>query len=148
MSYLAVDPGDTTGVAHIGASGELLDEWLVLHEELPELLMSSKLRHVSVVIVEDFALLPQKAQAVSQTRSRHMKASRGIGVLEMFTAIRGIELAFRDPRHWRTGLSLAGIPPEHWPKNHSTGHAKVAYGLGMHWLVDEGLVDSRIGPVG
>lgn len=146
MSYLAVDPGDTTGLALIGNSGELLWEGMCKYEDLAWTL-TSKVPHsssVSAVIVEDFALIPHKSRAVSQKKSRHMKAARGIGVCEMYAWENGIEMVFRDPRHWRTGLMLAGIPQEEWIKDHSKGHAQVAYGLGFHWLVEEGLVTARM----
>jgi hypothetical protein len=146
MSYLAVDPGDTTGVALIGNSGELIKEWLMPHDELADFLLHDRLvKKVDIVIVEDFQLLPGKAQAVSQKRSRSMKAARGIGVCEMFAASMGIEFVLRDPRHWRIGLMLAGIEPKKWPKDHSKGHAMTAYGAGFHALVELNLVESRVG---
>lgn len=144
--YLAIDPGDMTGMAVIGTSGELLWEKIFPYEELIDELQTLKWRtKLSNIIVEDFALLPTKAQAVSQTKSRHMKAARGIGVVEAFGAMYGVPVEFRDPRHWRVGLQLAGIPPKDWPKNHAKGHGIVAYGLGFHWLVENNLVEARLG---
>ena len=146
VTYLAVDPGDTAGLALISASGELLWEAMPLHEELPHVLefdvpFKNKLK---AIIVEDFALLPHKGQAVSQKKSRHMKAARGIGVCEMYAHKQGLPLYFQNPAHWRIGLQLAGIAPKDWPKDHSKGHSTVAFGSGFHWLVGQGVVQARL----
>lgn len=151
MSTLAVDPGNTTGVAIIGNSGELLREYLFSHDDFVNWLAAGgqvpgqygMLQHVDLVVVEEFRLLPHKARAVSQTRTRELHASRGVGALELWTAMRGVELVKRDPRHWRIGLQLAGIPQSEW-KSHSDGHAQVAYGAGFHYLVEAGMVQSRL----
>lgn len=151
MTTLAVDPGDTTGIAFIGKSGELLHEFQMPHEELIEFLVHGNpaarqaLRHVDLVVVEDFKLLPGKARAVSQKASRNVTAARGIGALQLWAASRGVELIYRDPSHWRIGLQLAGIEPSKWPKQHKDGHSMCAYGAGFHALVELGLVQSRLG---
>ena len=147
-TVLAVDPGDSTGIALISGSGELLWHAICSYEELSHTL-STKVPHkgfLEALVVEDFALLPQKAQKVSAKHSRYVKAARGIGVCENFAYERGLEVHFRDPRHWRVGLQLAGISPssKQWPKNHATGHDIVAYGVGFHWMVAEGLVEARM----
>lgn len=146
MTFLAVDPGDTTGLALISISGSLIWEQMVPHEELPHTLsfLVPFKTAIECVIVEDFALLPHKGQAVSQKKSRHMKAARGIGVCEMFAHKRGIPIYYQKPQHWRIGLQLAGIPPKDWPKDHSKGHSQVAFGLGFHWMVSEGIVEARM----
>ena len=155
MTTLAIDPGNTTGVALIGASGELLAETQLPHGEFIEFLAGGALtrggawnqamRHVDLVVVEDFKLLPSKARAVSQTRSRTVDAARGIGAADLWARQRGVELIYRDPSHWRIGLQLAGIEPSRWPKKHEDGHSMCAYGAGFHALVELGLVQSRLG---
>ena len=151
MTTLAVDPGDTTGIAFIGKSGELLLEFQMSHDELIEFLVHANpaarlaMRHVDLVVVEDFKLLPGKARAVSQKASRNVTAARGIGAAELWAAMRGVELIYRDPSHWRIGLQLAGIEPSRWPKQHKDGHSMCAYGAGFHALVELGLVQSRLG---
>ena len=146
MTYLAVDPGDTCGLALIGNSGELLWETMTKYEHLPHTLSFQvpHSRNLKALIVEDFALLPHKGQRVSQTKSRKVKAARGIGVCEMFAHERGLPMYLQDPAHWRIGLQLAGIPPKDWPKDHSVGHSTVAFGSGFHWLVKQGVVQARI----
>lgn len=151
MTTLAIDPGNTAGVALIGASGELLLEFQMSHDELIEFLVHANpaarlaMRHVDLVVVEDFKLLPGKARAVSQTKTRSLEASKGVGAAELWAASRGVELIYRDPSHWRIGLQLAGIEPSRWPKQHKDGHSMCAYGAGFHALVELGLVQSRLG---
>lgn len=151
MTTLAVDPGDTTGIAFIGKSGELLLEFQMSHDELIEFLVHANpaarlaMRHVDLVVIEDFKLLPGKARAVSQKASRNVTAARGIGALQLWAASRGVDLIYRDPSHWRIGLQLAGIEPSRWPKQHKDGHSMCAYGAGFHALVELGLVQSRLG---
>jgi hypothetical protein len=151
MMTLAIDPGNTAGVALIGASGELLLEFQMSHDELIEFLVHANpaarlaMRHVDLVVVEDFKLLPGKARAVSQTKTRSLEASKGVGAAELWAAMRGVELIYRDPSHWRIGLQLAGIEPSKWPKQHKDGHSMCAYGAGFHALVELGLVQSRLG---
>lgn len=154
MTTLAIDPGDTTGIAIIGNSGEYLKLWQASHAEYIRFLAGEDgfghrqlLRSVDLVVVENFQLLPGKARAVSQKASRNVTASRGIGAAELWTAERGIELIYRDPSHWRIGLQLAGIPQSKWPKTHKNGHAMCAYGAGFHALVELGLVQSRLGDI-
>ena len=154
MTTLAIDPGDTTGVALIGKSGELLYETQLAHENFILFLLFDApervrlmLRNVDLVVVEDFKLLPGKARAVSQKASRNVTAARGIGAAQLWAAQRGIELIYRDPSHWRIGLQLAGIEPSRWPKTHASGHSMCAYGAGFHALVELGVVSSRLGPV-
>lgn len=151
MTTLAVDPGDTTGIAFIGKSGELLLEFQMSHDELIEFLVHANpaarlaMRHVDLVVIEDFKLLPGKARAVSQKASRNVTAARGIGAIQLWAASRGVELIYRDPSHWRIGLQLAGIEPSKWPKQHKDGHSMCAYGAGFHALVELGLVQTRLG---
>ena len=147
MTTLAIDPGNTTGVALIGNSGELLKKWQLSHDEFIQELADTNLylRNVDLVVVEKFELLPHKARAVSQTKSRSLEAPKGVGALELWTAQRGVELIYRDPSHWRIGLQLAGIEPSRWPKQHKDGHSMCAYGAGFHALVELGLVQSRLG---
>jgi len=151
MTTLAVDPGNTTGIAIIGTSGELLLEFQMPHDEFIEFLVHGNpaarqaMRHVDLVVVEDFKLLPGKARAVSQKKSRTVDAARGIGAADLWARQRAIELVYRDPSHWRIGLQLAGIEPARWPKNHSEGHSMCAYGAGFHALVELGLVQTRLG---
>ena len=151
MTTLAIDPGDTTGIALIGVSGELLFEAQMSHEEFIEFLVYGNpasrqaMRHVDLVVVENFKLLPGKARAVSQTKTRSLEASKGVGAAELWAAMRGVELIYRDPSHWRIGLQLAGIEPSRWPKQHKDGHSMCAYGAGFHALVELGLVQSRLG---
>lgn len=147
MTTLAVDPGNTVGVAIIGNSGELLKEWQLTHAEFIQELADTNfyLRSVDLVVVEEFKLLPGKARAVSQTKSRSLEAPKGVGALELWSAQRAIELIYRDPSHWRIGLMLAGIEEKQWPKKHEDGHSMCAYGAGFHALVELGLVESRIG---
>ncbi len=151
MTTLAIDPGNTAGVALIGASGELLFEAQMSHEEFIEFLVYGNpasrqaMRHVDLVVVENFKLLPGKARAVSQTKTRSLEASKGVGAAELWAAMRGVELIYRDPSHWRIGLQLAGIEPSRWPKQHKDGHSMCAYGAGFHALVELGLVQSRLG---
>ena len=122
MTTLAIDPGNTTGIAFIGNSGELLFEAQMSHEEFIEFLVYGNpasrqaMRHVDLVVVENFKLLPGKARAVSQTKTRSLEASKGVGAAELWAAMRGVELIYRDPSHWRIGLQLAGIEPSRWPK--------------------------------
>ena len=153
LATLAVDPGNTTGIAIISESGELLHSRQMPHEEFalfladpPEELRLS-FRHIRLAVVEDFQLLPQKGIAVSQKKSRNMAAARGIGIMDMWATMRGIELVYRDPSHWRIGLQLAGIEQSKWPKSHKDGHSTCAYGAGFHALVELGLVQSRLGQI-
>ena len=151
MTTLAIDPGNTAGVALIGASGELLFEAQMSHEEFIEFLVYGNpasrqaMRHVDLVVLENFKLLPGKARAVAQTKTRSLEASKGVGAAELWAAMRGVELIYRDPSHWRIGLQLAGIEPSRWPKQHKDGHSMCAYGAGFHALVELGLVQSRLG---
>lgn len=153
MTTLAIDPGDTAGVAIISRSGELLHEYQMTHDELIDFLVhppasaAQAMRRVDLVVVEDFQLLSHKGQAVSQKKSRSMAAARGIGAAQLWAAGRGVELVFRQPAHWRIGLQLAGIPPEEWVKEHKNGHSQCAYGAGLHALVELGLVQPRMGPL-
>ena len=154
MTTLAIDPGNTTGIALIGKSGELLWGRQITHDVFVDMLAGLDniptqwgvaLKHVDLVVVEDFQLLPHKGQAVSQKRSRSVDAARGIGAADLWARQRGIELVYRDPSHWRIGLQLAGIEPARWPKQHKDGHSMCAYGAGFHALVELGLVQSRLG---
>lgn len=146
MTTLAIDPGDTTGIAVIGNSGELLKEWQLSHSDfLDELACPSLLlRKTDLVVVENFQLLPHKGRAVSQKASRNVTAARGIGAVDLWARLRGLELIYRSPAHWRIGLQLAGIEQSKWPKKHDEGHSMCAYGAGFHALVELDLVQPRM----
>lgn len=153
MVTLAIDPGNTTGIALIGKSGELLHDYQIAHDELAEFLLhpfpacAQAMRHVDLVVVEDFQLLPTKGRAVSQKKSRKMEAARGIGIMDLWAKMRGVDLVYRSASHWRIGLQLAGIEPKQWPKAHKDGHSMCAYGAGFHALVELNLVQSRLTPL-
>lgn len=128
--YLAADPGKATGWATWSKDGVITDMGTVWsHAELDDLL-SGLPNTIKVVIVEDFKLFRNKAQA--QIGSR-MPASVAIGKLETYAHLWGARF-IKQPSGVKpiaeklTGKSTKGM-------DHSKTHVWDAYNHGEYWLI-------------
>jgi len=134
--YLAVDPGDTAGVALFDEKGEgISTEQIVGSEEFAELCLTLFDKPISTIIVEDYRLLRHKAQQQAGSR---FQAVQQIGMLKLLAKHLKAKLVIQGPDKYPIGLLLAG---KQMPKDHKKSHHVVAYAHGWYYLVQQGVVD-------
>lgn len=134
MTYLAVDPGNTTGWASFDIEGKPLDMGMlqvVFGEDLDANLITNLLDTIkpTVLIIEEYVLFGHKARA--QTGSK-MFTSRIIGLFEAWAGVNNVKVHFQRSDIKPIGYKWAGIKV---PRNHSQSHQTDAYVHGIYWLI-------------
>lgn len=132
--YLAADPGKATGWATWDKQGVWLDMGTVWsHAEL-DLFLSGLPTTIKVVIVEDFKLFKNKAQA--QVGSR-MPASVAIGKLETYAHLWGARFIKQPSGVKPIAEKLTG----HHTKGmaHNKTHVLDAFNHGEYWLIQNNI---------
>lgn len=132
-TYLAIDPGHTTGCAWFSEEGDLtkIEEFkldkinLFLDEEITN--------KISMIIVEDYRLYPWKSSAQSWSR---IETVRVIGAIDYRAHQCGIPIVYQDPSIKGIGYKWAGKTK---PKNHANSHVLDAYVHGVYYLQKNGI---------
>lgn len=138
---LAVDPGDTTGIAWWRDNGDFLGKAQIPLEELPQTwgaLEAEFDEPIRVAIVEDFILFGKRAQ--SQTGSR-MKASQGIGMIKAMCSQGNRKCVVQRADKKIIALKWSQIK---MPSDHAKTHEWDAYLHGYFYLVSEGLIKTPL----
>lgn len=127
-SYLALDPGETTGYAKFDQEGILQEFGQFTQAEQAKWLNDHVPTELLGVIVEDYknyAWQKQKRWSRNQT-------SKNIGAIEMICELRGVPY-FLQPAHVKSiGYKYAGLGEA--PTNHSISHQYDAIAHGTYWL--------------
>lgn len=134
---LAVDPGDTTGIAWWRDNGDFLGQAQIPLEELAQTWESLEIEFddkITIAIVEDFVLYGSRAR--SQVGSR-MKASQGIGMVKAVASIKGTEVVVQPASIKKTALQWSQVK---LPSDHAKTHEWDAYLHGYFYLVKEGKI--------
>lgn len=130
-SYLAIDPGDTSGWAtfddqgNLTGMGQFKDTNFVA--EITELLHSD-LKHV---IIEDYVLFKHRAMAQTNSRGRQLKTAKMVGKIEMLCDLKGVPYTKQESSRYKIGAMWGGFQI---PDNHSISHQYVAAAHGIFWL--------------
>lgn len=132
---LAIDPGDTAGYAIFNDTGEPVDEGQIKGaEDFADKCLNWMQNSISVIVVEDYRLLPHKSQQQAGSR---FQAVQQIGMLKLLARSAGAKVVVQGPDKYPIGLLLAG---KTMPKDHNKSHHIVAYAHGWFYLVQQGLV--------
>jgi hypothetical protein len=132
---IAVDPGDTAGVAIFDDTGIFVSsEQLSGAEEFAELCLKLAKEPITTIVVEDYRLMRHKAQQQAGSR---FQAVQQIGMLKLLAKQAGANIVIQGPDKYPIGLLLSG---KQMPKDHKKSHHVVAYAHGWYYLVQQGLV--------
>jgi hypothetical protein len=137
VRYVAVDPGKTVGFAQFNELGKPIHKGQMDWEkfiEISAIMAKGSLGDQKLTfIVEDFNLLPNRAQSVASKYSRQLHASQIIGAIRMLCAITNHELVLSDPQNLTAAQLWTGVKVE--AQGHSQSHWKSAYNHGMFYFV-------------
>lgn len=135
--FLAVDPGETSGVAVFESSGTLrvrfqltipqIRRYLLKLVQYPELVYDG-------IIVEDYRHVPGKQQ-----RGSRFQTVKVIGYLEFFAEAKVCPIHLVSNQAKDMGALYTG---EKSPSNHKLSHEVEATNLGVWWLVENGVIDA------
>lgn len=125
-TYLALDPGETTGWASFDDKGEILEMGQFSLKEVNRL---NDLIHenLKTVIVEDY----RNHGFTQQKRWGRNDTSKVIGRIEAICSIRGVEVVLQPNTVRNIGYKWMGTEQ---PKNHSISHQWDAAAHGVYWL--------------
>lgn len=140
-SYLAIDPGDTSGWATFDEAGEILDFGQIKESEFVAKfteLMHSDLKHV---IIEDYKINPHTLRFHANKDTGNLKTKKLIGKLEMLAEMRNVPVTYQRASDYPIGAKWGGIEI---PSNHSISHQWVAASHGIFWLQKNGIRKPRI----
>lgn len=141
MTYLALDPGTSTGWARFNVQGVMTDFGTCKSlDELIDLL--DAMDPPMVVIYEDFTLFQGKA--IQQSGS-NMPASKAIGIIE--SAARrwdGVQVIKQRSNIKPIAERLSGVKPK---GSHDKSHHVDAFNHGYYYLTKIGVLQSRAKPI-
>lgn len=135
-SYLAIDPGETSGWATFDEIGTLISMGQFKEKDFVEQtteLLHSDLKHF---IVEDYVLFQHKAMAQTNARGRKLKTAKMVGKLEMLADMRGVPYTKQPSSVYNIGAMWGGFEI---PSNHSISHQYVAVAHGIYFLQQHGI---------
>lgn len=131
-SYLAIDPGHTSGWATFNDEGDMLEfgqfKMEKIMDELPELLHENLI----MVVVEDY----RNHGWMQQKKWSRNETSKIIGKIEMLAGMRNVPITLQSNTVKGIGQMWAGIDP---PKNHAISHKFDAVGHGVYYLQSNGI---------
>lgn len=135
IEYMAFDPGNTTGMAFFYADGTLARKGQLDFDTMLGFL-SFLHNHLEgkTVIVEDFKLLPGKAQQMSSKHSQSLETSQILGAIKLMAKIGSHRLIVQPPSHLKPVQGWLDFNIE--SEGHAKSHWKSAYCHGMFYLID------------
>lgn len=137
VEYLAIDPGMANGVCGYDAKYYLVFMYTIREQDLLRFL--KQFQKVSICVIEDYTLYPQKAK--EQIYS-DMLTPRVIGRVENWAELNSVELIKQGARIKPTGYAWIGKKP--LPKSNPKNHKMDAHVHFMYWAVKNGHIDARV----
>lgn len=132
-SYIAIDPGHTSGWATWDHEGNLQQFGQFNLQELGKLneLIHDNLKHI---IVEDY----RNHGWTQQKRWSRNETSKIIGRIEALAELRGVSLSLQANTVKSIGYKWAGLGEA--PSNHAISHQFDAVAHGTYWLQTNGII--------
>lgn len=130
---LVVDPGDTTGFALFQDNGIFIAKDQANFEDMLQILHDT--RHIERIVVEDYRL--RAGKQAQQTGSR-FQAVQVIGALKYHAFLHDIPFELATVQAKTLGSMYSGVKP---PSDHKKSHEIDAYNIGIHWLVDNKVIE-------
>lgn len=137
---ISFDPGETTGIAEFNEDGSLVNLHQLNSKELVDFL-STYAEEVSVVIYEEYQMLPYMARRQAGKTANKMPASRAIGAIMLFAKSRGAKLIKQRPNIKPAAIKLTQVKP---PSNHANSHQIDAYLHGAYYFISMGITKSAL----
>jgi hypothetical protein len=134
---LAVDPGDTTGLASFYDNGDPYQKWQDNFEGLLETFvnMTPLATDITHILVEDYRL--RKGKQAQQTGSR-FQAVQVIGLMKYHAKRINAKFELVDVQAKTLGSMYSGVKP---PSDHRKSHEIDAYNIGIYWLVANKIIE-------
>ena len=107
-SYLALDPGETTGWATFNAEGKVLAMGQFKQKDQTKELTDLIHSDLKCVIVEDYRNYSFKSGQNQQRWSRN-QTSKNIGAIEMLAELRGVPVVLQGANVKTVGYKWSGI---------------------------------------
>lgn len=131
-SYVAIDPGETTGWATFDEKGKLLQMGQYKMHEQNEALKAIIHPAVLMVIIEDY----KNHGWTQQKRWSRNQTSKNIGKIELYCDLFGVKYHLQPNTVKGMGYKYQGTEP---PKNHAISHQFDAAAHGVYWLQQNGI---------
>lgn len=132
-SYLAIDPGHTSGWATFDDEGNILGYGQFRMEDLNKDLSNLLTSDLKAVIVEDY----RNHGWTQQKKWSRNDTSKIIGKIELLSDMRGVAVHLQPNTVKAIGYKWAGLGQA--PSNHSISHQFDAIAHGVYWLQQNGI---------
>lgn len=136
-SYLAIDPGETSGWAEFDENGILVAFGQFKQVKQAEFLAEHVKPTLKALIVEDYK---NHAHQKQKNWSRN-QTSKNIGAIEMICEMRKVPYFLQPNTVKAIGYKYAGIEP---PSDHSISHGPDAIAHGTYFLRTKGILKPSI----
>lgn len=138
IAYLAIDPGETNGIAAYDENGVLLWCRPIKHADLTDFLLDIEklFAPLQLIIVENYLVYPNKAKQHVYSK---LTTVRMLGEIDGFAKARGIKVQKQNATIKNVGYKWMGRKP--LPKSDPMNHAFDAHAHGLYWLVTHHIVD-------
>lgn len=144
VTYIAIDPGKTNGIAAYDKEGNCVWMYEVKYDGIIQFLkqvessMMDFSTGIKAVIIEDFRLFPHKR---TEHNFSDLATARVIGRIEAFCEDRDIKLVKQMPDTKTTGFAYLGQKEP--SRGAKLAHAAVANAHGTYWLLNSGIMSGR-----
>ncbi|MFI6737427.1 hypothetical protein ACIBI9_31265 [Nonomuraea sp. NPDC050451] len=135
MTFLVLDPGETTGLAEFDDAGSVFKVTQISGVTSCGMTLEETLHGGGVrrILYETFKVFGN----VNLTGS-DVPAAKVIGIIEYLALKYNVPCEGIDPKYKRIGYAWSGKRP---PSNHSKSHGPDAEALGEYWLRKNGVKD-------
>lgn len=132
-SYLALDPGETTGFAFFDDQGIIIEMGQFKQAQQQEWLAANIEPTLKGVVCEDY----RNHGHTQQKKWSRNQTSKNIGAIEMICTLRGVPVFLQPNTVKKIGYMWGGL--EGPPSNHAISHQYDAYAHGVYWLQRMGI---------
>jgi hypothetical protein len=141
LRYIAIDPGETNGIAGYNYLGTVL--WMGNSLDVIDSLKRSESTFWTPTtdmrfIVENYRVYPGKALAHINS---DVKTAQVIGAIKQYAKDRSIPVVLQPAHTKATGFAYLGVKEP--SRSSPLSHAKVAHAHGTYWLVENRILDPR-----
>lgn len=135
-SYVAFDPGDTSGWATFDRDGNLTGMGQFSTAEFTEKISDLIDSSLEAVICEDYVLFKHKAMAQTNSRGRNLNTAKMVGKIELLADLKGVKFVKQEASRYPIGAMWGGFDI---PSNHAISHQYCASAHGIYYLQSIGV---------
>jgi hypothetical protein len=136
--YIAIDPGETSGVAEFDKNGQLVSMHQFKRDDLFDYLAEREANLPETLIFEEYMVFAHKLSAHAWSK---LETVQVIGALVFWCHRNGVKCVEQKAQAKILGYKYMGATA---PKNHDKSHGPDAAAHGIYWLVNHKIIKSDL----